>query len=116
MAKLALITYRLREGTDPAQFEKFMKEVDIPLFRSHPVVRSYRAFQVVEDWQGRVGFTHFDLIELGDFSDFDALLGDETIGTHSMQWQQLFGEHGAEVEDLVVNFRVQLCEELEVDD
>ena len=110
--KLVLITYRLREGTDPDAFRQFMVDVDIPLFRSRPTVRSYRAFQVVEDWQGRIGFTNFDLLELDDFADFDALLADEEIGAHSMTWQELFGEHGADVADLVVNFRVQLCEEV----
>ena len=112
MAKLVLITYRLREGTDPVAFRSFMVDRDIPLFRSRPSVRSYRAFEVVGDWQGRIGFTNFDLLEVDDFADFDALLSDEEIGAHSMEWQRLFGEHGADVADLVVNFRVQLCDEI----
>ena len=112
MSKLVLITYRLRDGTDPVAFREFMVSKDIPLFRAHPKVRSYRAFEVVADWQGRIGFTNFDLLEVDDFADFDALLADETIGAHSMNWQRMFGEFGADVADLVVNFRVQLCDEI----
>ena len=66
--KLVLLTYYTPGELDEAEYAKFIREIDYPAFRQNADILDYSCWRVTESVQGKESFTHFDLMEVADFS------------------------------------------------
>ena len=76
--KLVLLTYTPRE-LDEEAYSKFIREIDYPAFRQNPDILDYSCWRTVESVQGKEMFTHFDLMEVADFSKWEAIVSDPVV-------------------------------------
>ncbi|MEM9516934.1 MAG: hypothetical protein AAGA42_18955 [Actinomycetota bacterium] len=110
--RLLLLTYNLRRGADLAEYDNFMRDVDYPVFRARPEVRSYHGYHIVGDGQGDPGFRHFDLLEVDDFADADKIFGHPDVAAHAGSWVERWSEHGPDAPP-EMNFGMSFCERID---
>jgi hypothetical protein len=73
--KLVLFTYTPRP-LDEEAYSKFIREIDYPAFRQNSDILDYSCWRTTESVQGKETFTHFDLIEVADFSNWPSIVTD----------------------------------------
>jgi REDY-like protein HapK len=67
MAQRILFLTRLQEGADRAGYDRFVREILLPLASSIPSVRSYSVVRLdglVEEEKGPIPFDYIDVIEV----------------------------------------------------
>jgi hypothetical protein len=107
--KLVLFTYTPRP-LDEEAYSKFIREIDYPAFRQNPDILDYSCWRTVESVQGRETFTHFDLIEVADFSNWQSIVSDPVIAGNAERWNREWSQHGHEHADQSENIKVTFCE------
>jgi hypothetical protein len=65
---------RLAEGADPAEYERWVREVDYPKARSIPSIRSYEVVRV--EGPLRDSAVPYDYVEVVEVSDVDSYRSD----------------------------------------
>jgi hypothetical protein len=70
MAERVFFLNRLREGADPASYERFVREVDYPFAHSLPTIRSYVVTRLDGLFDG--GAAPYDYLEVVEITDLDA--------------------------------------------
>jgi hypothetical protein len=95
---------RLHEGADPAEYERWVRDVDLPVARAIPAVRSYDVVRL--DGALRDGEVPYDYIEVLEVSDLETYKRElEEIPDRagfSAAWRSFVGEavsvHGTVIE------------------
>ena len=89
MAVTLAFLIRLRPGIDPAEFEAFLHDVEVPMLRSWPSTTGQRALRVDGIFEGadRGLAQYLDLIEVGDL---DAYRGDLAAAEQSPEFAAFF--------------------------
>jgi hypothetical protein len=105
MAVRVFFLNKLREGVDPAEYERWVREVDYPLARGLPTIRRYDVARLEGMLQGD-GDPPCDYLEVVDISDLDeyraSLSGGAEIEAFFEEWSSFVGEsvavHGEVIE------------------
>jgi hypothetical protein len=85
---------RLRDGVNPADYERWVREVDYPLARSLPTIESY----VVTRLDGVMGggeapYDYLEVVEITNYEDYKASLGGgPEMEEFFQQWSSYVGE------------------------
>ena len=107
--KIALLTYSPRQ-LDEDEYANFIREIDYPAFRQNPEILDYSCWRVVDSVQGEERFTHFDLMEISDFSRWQAIVSDPVVQGNVERWTRDWSRHGLEHPDQAENLGISLCE------
>ena len=70
MAQRVFFLNTLREGVDPADYERFVREVDYPFARSLPTIRSYVVTRLDGLFDG--GQAPYDYLEVVEITELEA--------------------------------------------
>jgi hypothetical protein len=106
---LLVLGYDVREGTDPAEYEQWLRDVDCPFWNARPGVARYENWKVSESKVGELGFPYFDLIWLEDDATFDSVFGQPEVQEFAGAWIQRWGVD-PEATDPSRNFRAVTAE------
>jgi hypothetical protein len=107
--KLVLLTYTPRE-LDEAEYSTFIREIDYPAFRQNPDILDYSCWRTTESVQGVETFTHFDLMEISDFSRWQAIVDDPIVQGNIRRWTKDWSRHGPDHADQSENLKITFCE------
>jgi hypothetical protein len=96
MAQRAFFLNKLRSEADPADYERFVREVDYPFARRLPTVRSYVVTRLDGAVSGEGGLP-CDYLEVVEITDIDAYRGsldpdDPAVKAFFEQWSNFVGE------------------------
>src|SRR3954469_1883540 len=106
MAQRAFFLNKLRDGVDPGEYERFVREVDYPFARALPTIRSYVVTRLdgMLDGDGDLPYDYLEVVEITDLDDYRASL-DPTkpeIKEFFDEWSSFVGEslmvHGEVIE------------------
>jgi hypothetical protein len=70
MAQRVFFLNRLRDGVDPADYERFVREVDYPFARRVPTIRSYVVTRLDGLFDG--GKAPYDYLEVVEITELEA--------------------------------------------
>jgi REDY-like protein HapK len=106
MAHRVFFLNRLREGVDPQDYERFVREIDYPFARSLPTIRSYVVTRLDGLFEG--GEAPYDYLEVVEITELEAYRksldpsGSPELGRFFEQWSSYVGEslvvHGEVIE------------------
>jgi uncharacterized protein (TIGR02118 family) len=95
MAQRVFFLNRLREGVEPAAYEKWVREVDYPLARSLPAINSYvvtRLDGLVTE-EGEAPYDHLEVVEITSIEEYRAALsGGPEVEAFFKEWSSYVGE------------------------
>lgn len=62
---------RLKEGVDPADYERWLREVDYPIASSIPSILSYRTHRISGLYrQAHVAYDYIEVVEVTDIDEY----------------------------------------------
>lgn len=95
---------KLRDGVSPEDYEQWVREVDYPVARALPQIRSYVVARIEGTLDGQPSpFPYVERVEITDLDDYrNALANAEGMEDFFAQWSSFVGEsialHGTEIE------------------
>src|SRR5690349_3639022 len=100
MAQRVFFLNRLRDGVEPAAYERFVREVDYPFARRLPTIRSYVVTRLDGLWEGgEAPYDYLEVVEITELEEYRKSLDPST----SAEVQRFFDEWSGFVgESLVV--------------
>ncbi len=104
MAQRVFFLNRLREDVDPAEYERWVREVDYPLARGLPTIRGYVVTRLEGHLaaEGDLPFDYLEVIEITDLEAYRALGERPEFQQLLEEWSQYVAEavmiHGEVVE------------------
>ena len=102
------VTFRLREGVTPEQYEKWFRDENVPAVRSMRSISGYRVWRATEAMDGEAPY---DFIEEMEFADREAFDGEvESLPEMHAMLQGWF----ARVTDQAIVYAVEVPQEEEV--
>lgn len=113
---MILLTYRLGDQVDHAEYEAWLREVDNPFFNSVPGIVRYANWKVVDDMVGKVDFTHYDLLEVEDVDSWEKVWNNEELQAFAHAWTERWSVHGTDPKYVGINYQVMLAEEIAAPD
>jgi REDY-like protein HapK len=96
MAHRVFFLNKLREGVDPADYERFVREVDYPFARRLPTIRSYVVSRLEGLFDG--GEAPYDYLEVVEITELEAYRksldpsADREVQRFFEQWSSFVGE------------------------
>jgi hypothetical protein len=96
MAQRVFFLNRLREGVDPAEYERFVREVDYPFARRLPTIQSYVVTRLEGLFEG--GEAPYDYLEVVEITELEAYRrsldpsGSPEVRQFFDQWSGFVGE------------------------
>jgi uncharacterized protein (TIGR02118 family) len=104
MAQRVFFLNTLKEGVDPAAYEKWVQEVDYPIARRQPAITSYVVTRVdghVTDG-GELPCQYLEVIEITSIEEYRAGLDAPELASLLDDWREYVGEsvavHGEVIE------------------
>ena len=62
---------RLRDGVDPADYEKWLREFDYPTAKTIPSIISYRTHRIVGPFRkAELDYDYFEVVQVTDIDDY----------------------------------------------
>jgi hypothetical protein len=96
MAQRVFFLNRLREGVDPASYERFVREVDYPFARRLPTIRSYVVTRLDGLFDGGTApYDYLEVVEITDLEDYRASLdpaGSPEVKEFFEEWSSFVAE------------------------
>ena len=96
MAQRVFFLNTLREGVDPADYERFVREVDYPFARSLPTIRSYVVTRLEGLFNGGPAlYDYLEVVEITDLEDYRTSLdpsGSPEVQKFFDEWSSFVGE------------------------
>ena len=96
MAQRVFFLNKLREGIDPADYERFVREVDYPFARRLPTIRSYIVTRLDGLFDGGEAPYHYlEVVEITDLEAYRKSLdpsGNPEVQRFFDEWSSLVGE------------------------
>jgi hypothetical protein len=65
------VTFRLRPGLTPGEYEEWFQETNVPAVRKMRSIGSYRVWRVVDAMEGEPAFEILEEMEIEDREDFE---------------------------------------------
>jgi anti-sigma-K factor RskA len=65
------VTFRLRPGVTPEEYEQWFRETNVPAVRKMKSVETYRVWRVVDAMEGEPNFEVLEEMEIEDRAAFD---------------------------------------------
>ncbi len=110
---MLLLTYTPRDDVDLEEYHAWLRDVDNPFWNSHPAVKHYANWRIVDQKLGSASFTHFDLLSVEDPDGFETIFGDDAIVAFAKEWVRKWGKvPDPELSDQSVNYHVFLSEQI----
>ena len=95
MAQRVFFLNRLRDGVEPADYERFVREVDYPFARCLPTIRSYVVTRLDGLWEGgEAPYDYLEVVEITEVDAYRASLAPDVPGNREFfdQWSSFVGE------------------------
>src|SRR5258708_6467849 len=96
MAQRAFFLNSLREGVDPRDYERFVREVDYPFARALPTIQSYVVTRIdgLLQGEGEPPCQYLEVVEITDVDAYRASLdpAKPEIGEFFEQWSSFVGD------------------------
>jgi hypothetical protein len=96
MAQRAFFLNRLREGVDPGDYERFVREVDYPFARALPTIQSYVVTRLdgLLQGEGEPPYQYLEVVEITDVDAYRASLdpAKPEIKEFFDQWSSFVGD------------------------
>ena len=95
---------KLRDGVDAGDYEKWIREVDYPIARALPQIKSYVVAKIDGTLDGNESpYPYIERVEITDLTEYqNALANAEGMEEFFAQWSSFVGEsiavHGTEIE------------------
>ncbi len=95
---------KLRDGIAPEAYEQWVREVDYPVARALPQIKSYVVSRIDGSLDGKESpYPYIERVEITDLADYqNALANAEGMEDFFTQWSSFVGEsiavHGEEIE------------------
>ncbi len=89
-----IVFFRLKAGTDPAVYENWARETDLPIVRGLPSVDAFRLYRA----DGLFGsdaappYDYVELIDIASMDRFGADVGTDTMASVAAQFRQFADE------------------------
>jgi hypothetical protein len=96
MAQRVFFLNKLREGVDPLEYERFVREVDYPFARRLPTIRSYVVTRLDALFDG--GEAPYDYLEVVEITELEAYRksldprGSPEVQKFFDEWSSFVGE------------------------
>jgi hypothetical protein len=97
MAQRVFFLNRLHPGTDPAEYEDWIRRVDYPIARAQGAILAYTVTRIAGTLSGE-GTSPYDYLEVIDITDLDAY---RALGAKP-EFQQLLAEWSQYVAEAVM--------------
>jgi hypothetical protein len=106
MAQRVFFLNKLREGVDPAEYERFVREVDYPFAQRLPTIRSYVVTRLEGLFDGgKPPYGYLEVVEITELEDYRKSLDPNAspeVREFFDQWSGFVGEslvvHGEVIE------------------
>ena len=99
MAQRVFFLNKLREGVDPADYERFVREVDYPFARRLPTIRSYVVTRLDGLWEdGTAPYDYLEVVEITELEEYRKSLDPSA----SPEVKRFFDEWSSFVEESLV--------------
>jgi hypothetical protein len=96
MAQRAFFLNRLRDGVDPRDYERFVREVDYPFASRIPTIRSYVVTRVdgLLEGEGKPPYDYLEVVEITEVDAYRASLDPSQPDVKEFfdQWSSFVGE------------------------
>jgi hypothetical protein len=96
VAQRVFFLNKLRDGVDPADYERWVRAVDYPFARSLPSIRSYVVTRLdgVLDSKERPAYDFLEVVEVTDLDEYKAELSPERpeVKAFDEEWLSFVGE------------------------
>ncbi len=95
---------KLRDGVAPEEYEQWIREVDYPVARALPQIKSYVVAKIDRTLDGKDSpYPYIERVEVTDLAEYqNALANAEGMEEFFAQWSSYVGEsiavHGEEIE------------------
>jgi hypothetical protein len=95
---------KLRDGVPPEAYEQWIREVDYPVARALPQIKSYVVAKIDGSLDGKNSpYPYIERVEITDLAEYqNALANAEGMEDFFAQWSSFVGEsiavHGEEIE------------------
>lgn len=95
MAARVYVLHRLREGVEPADYERWVREVDYPFSSKFPPIRSYEVVRLEERLlsdETRTPWDYLELIEPVEFETYFAALTGPEAADFVQEWMSFVAD------------------------
>ncbi len=96
MAQRVFFLNRLRDGVEPAAYERFVREVDYPFARKLPTIRSYVVTRLDGLWEGGTApYDYLEVVEITELEEYRRSLDPSTsseVKEFFDAWSSFVGE------------------------
>lgn len=95
MAVRVFFLNKLRDGVDPADYERWVREVDYPLARGLPAIERYDVARLdgMVQGDGRPPYDYLEVVDITDLEEYRASLsGGPEIEAFFADWSRFVGE------------------------
>jgi hypothetical protein len=96
MAQRVFFLNKLREGVDPTDYERFVREVDYPFARRLPTIRSYVVTRLDGLFDGgKAPYDYLEVVEITELEAYRASLdpsGSREVQEFFDEWSSYVGE------------------------
>jgi REDY-like protein HapK len=97
VAQRVFFLNRLREGADPADYERWVREVDYPLARRLPTIRSYVVTRLdgLVDGDGEPPYDYLEVVEITELEAYRLSLSPGSspeLQAFGEEWSSFVGE------------------------
>jgi len=95
MAKRVFFLNKLREGVNPEDYERWVREVDYPLARSLPTIERYLVTRLEGSMtgEGELPCDYLEVVDVTDLDDYRASLSEgPEVEEFFRQWSSFVGE------------------------
>jgi uncharacterized protein (TIGR02118 family) len=96
MAQRVFFLNKLRDGVDPAAYERFVREVDYPLARRVPTIKSYVVTRLDGLWEGGdAPYNYLEVVEITELEAYRESLDSDAspeVKEFFEQWSSFVGE------------------------
>jgi hypothetical protein len=109
MAAIVILSYRLRSGVDPAEYERWVLESDAPFVRSRGTVLRYEVYRrstLIEGSEGQAA-EYVELLEVRDLESDRALIEGPAGSVLDMEWRRMTMDQVVMLVDPVTGYRIQ---------
>ena len=96
MAQRAFFLNKLRDGVDPREYERFVREVDYPFASRVPTIRSYVVTRLdgLLEGEGKPPYDYLEVVEITEVDAYRASLAPDVPGNREFfdRWSSFVGE------------------------
>ncbi|MFE3058751.1 hypothetical protein [Nocardia sp. NPDC059239] len=113
---MLLATYNINKNASEDDYDKFLREVDMPFYNSIESVVRYSNWKVVDQKLGEVGFRYIDLIVVDGDDPFELFKKNSDVQEFIKMWESKWAEFGTDEKYRGKNYQIVQLDEIAAPD